>query len=168
MGHEDDVDNEQDVNMRGYPFEEYGFECRSLQSSLFDLLLSYKIERPVFRGFETDWEFSINAVNPSPVPLSQLNVKVEASKFEYLLAEKAFSLKRIGLMASTHRELEDIIQEKLSSNYIYNMCYDDEDETTKFDILLEVRTCDASAPFRTLVALKYVPKERCLRLITLY
>jgi hypothetical protein len=55
-GHEDDRPNEEDVNMSSYPFEEHGYTCHSVQSQLEGTLLSYKIERPVFPGFESDTE----------------------------------------------------------------------------------------------------------------
>ncbi len=171
MGHEDDRDSGEDVNMNGYPYEDSGFICRSLPSYLFDLFLSYKIERPVFRGFETDTEFSLNAINPDPMPLFDFGIRVDAAKSDYLLTSKTGSLKRTGLIESVHGELEARIREKISSNYIYNLCHDDQHGTTKFDILLELQPSDASSassPIRTMVALEYIPAERCLRLITLH
>ena len=50
QGHEPDRDVDDDVNMSGYPFEENGYVCRSISSDLMGVLLSYKIERPVYRG----------------------------------------------------------------------------------------------------------------------
>jgi hypothetical protein len=171
MGHEDDVDNNENINMSAYPYEENGFICKSLQSSLFELFLSYKIERPVFPGFETDTEFSLNAVNPTIMPLSNLSIRVDTEKFEYLLKNKTGSLKRAGLIESTPKKLETLIQEKISSNYLYNLSHDKQHGTTKFDILLELQIKDDSSVISTIkimVALEYIPDEKCLRLITLY
>lgn len=170
-GHEDDVDNNENRNMSGYPYEENRFICKSLQSSLFDLFLSYKIERPVFPGFETDTEFSLNAVNPTLMPLANFSIRVDAEKFEYLLKNKTGSLKRAGLIESTPKNLETLIQEKISSNYLYNLSHDKQHGTTKFDILLELQIKDSSSETSTIkimVALEYIPDEKCLRLITLY
>jgi hypothetical protein len=168
MGHEDDRDNEEDVNMVGYPFEEFGFSCRSLQSMLYGVLLSYKIERPVVEGFETDTEFSINAVSPLPMPLSEFEILIEEDKFGYLAREKAHSLRKIGLLDGDLSRLKEMIATKISSNYIYNMCYDEEHNTTKFDIILEFNAADAPSRFRVMVAMEYVPEAKRLRLITLY
>lgn len=171
MGHEDDRDNEEDVNISGYPYEKSGFTCRSLQSSLFDLFLSYKIERSTFRGFETDTEFSLNAISTDPMPLSGLAIQVEPEKFQYLLNRKIGTLKRVGLAKNAPADLATLIREKIDSNYIYNLRHDDLHGTTKFDILLEVLPSDVSSessPVRTMVALEYIPAKKSLRLITLH
>src|SRR5437764_1107441 len=54
MGHEDDRDDTEDVNMSGYAWEENGYVCRSIQGLLFGIFLSYKIERAVFGNFQAD------------------------------------------------------------------------------------------------------------------
>ena len=170
-GHEDDRDNNENINVSAYPYEENGYICKSLQSSLFDLFLSYKIERPVFPGFEADTEFSLNAVNSTPVPLSNFRIRVDTEKFEYLLKNKSGSLKRAGLIESSPKNLETLIQEKISSNYLYNLSHNKQHGTTKFDILLELQVEDVSSDISTIkimVALEYIPDEKCLRLITLY
>ncbi len=170
MGHEDGLDSEQNINISGYPYEENGFSCRSIPETLFRLFLSYKIERPVFPGFESDTEFSLNAINPTILPLSKLNIRVDVEKFEYLLKQKAGSLKRSGLIQSTSDNLKALIQEKISSNYIYNLIHN-EHGITKFDILLDIQPMDSSdgfMPIRIMVALEYIPMDQSLRLITLY
>lgn len=63
-----DRDNTEDVNTCGYPFEENGFVCRSINGDIMGVLLSYKIERPVFPGFESDTHFALNAVSTTPLP----------------------------------------------------------------------------------------------------
>lgn len=92
QGHEDDRPNEEDVNMSSYPFEEHGYTCHSVQSQLEGTLLSYKIERPVFPGFESDTEFSLNAISPNPQPLDGFAIEVEEAKLEYVKTAKAGSL----------------------------------------------------------------------------
>jgi hypothetical protein len=97
---------------------------------------------------------------------------VDIEKFKYLLTEKTGSLKRAGLIAETPDKLKTLIREKISSNYIYNLSYDKEHDTTKFDILLETPPIDNSSsentPFRIMVAFEYMPTDQTLRLITLY
>lgn len=168
MGHEDDRDNKEDINMGGYPWENSGYICRSLQGMYFGVLLSYKIERPVFEGFEVDSGFSINAVHPNPLAISDFEVRIDENKFGYLAVEKAGTLKRMGLFSGDLTDLKKLIAAKISSNYIYNMTRNDQHNTTKFDIVLEVHPADASSPLRVLVALEYMPGDNCLRLITLH
>ena len=165
-------DGKEDINISGYPYEENGFVCKCTAETQFMLFLSYKIERPVYPGFETDTEFSLNAINPTFLPLSKLDIRVDIEKFKYLLTEKTGSLKRAGLIADTPENLKALIREKISSNYIYNLSYDKEHDTTKFDILLETPPVDNSSsentPIRIMVALEYMPTDQTLRLITLY
>jgi hypothetical protein len=79
------------------PFEEYGYDCISLRSDLEGVLLSYKIESPVFDGFEADREMSINAVNASPSTLDGFDVQVEDAKLAYIKGAKAGSMHHAGL-----------------------------------------------------------------------
>jgi hypothetical protein len=167
MGHEDDRDNNEDVNLASYPFEDNGFTVRSLQSMYYSLFLEYKIQRPVFDKYESDSEFSINAIHPRPTPLNQMKTRIDPAKHGYLTTKKGDSLKRIGLIDKGADDLKAMIANRIHSNYIYNMTYDKQHGTSKFDILLEVSP-SASERFRVMVALEYLPDNCELRLITLY
>ncbi|SFS99079.1 hypothetical protein SAMN04488040_2638 [Sulfitobacter marinus] len=123
QGHEDDRDETENVNMSGYPFEENGYECISIRSDLEGVFLSYKIESPVFDGFEVDTEMSINSVNSSVERLDDLDVHVEDAKLEYIKTAKAGSLHHAGLSDVSKEEFREIIRGKLRSNHIYNMSY---------------------------------------------
>lgn len=108
-GHEDDRPDVEDVNLPGLPFEEFGYILRSLPGYLQDVLLSYKIERPVIEGFEVDTEFSINAVNPNPIPIETFTIEIDERKFKYLASEKAESLRKIGLLGGDLTSLTAMI-----------------------------------------------------------
>ncbi len=167
QGHEDDRDDTENVNMSGMPFEENGYECISLGSALEGVLLSYKIESPVFNGFETDREMSINAVNASPSTLDDFDIQVEDAKLAYLKNKKAGSMHRAGLGDVSKEELQRIIKGKLRENYIYNMSYLEEHNVTKFNILIEI-VRKGGEPFRLMAALDYRPDDKVLKLITFY
>jgi len=160
--HEDDLEPDANQNTIGYPFEEFGYTVRSLPSMLFGVLLSYKIERPVFPGFESDTEFCLNAVSNVPSRLESFEVSVEPSKLEYLQVNKSGSLKRAGLSDLRPEELEEIVRAKLQANYVYNLCQNDEHGIVTFNILIEHGGC------RLTVALEYIPADRRVRLITMY
>jgi hypothetical protein len=167
MGHADDCDNDEDENVVGYPFEKNGFAVRSLQSMYYSLFLEYKIQRPVFDRYESDSEFSINAIHPHPMALDGMTIRLDPEKHGYLTTQKAESLKRIGLLDRGANDLKAMIADRIHSNYIYNMAYDKQHGTSKFDILLEVGP-SLSERFRVMVALEYLPDDRELRVITLY
>lgn len=167
QGHEDDRDDADNINMSGYPFEENGYECVSIRSDLEGVLLSYKIESPVFDGFESDTEFSINSVNSRIGRIDEFEVKIEDAKLEYLKTVKSGSLEHAGLSGVSTEELQNIIKEKIRSNYIYNMSYVSDHSVTKFNIIIEISGKDGE-PFRLMAALEYKPDDKILRLITFY
>lgn len=168
QGHEDDRPNEEDVNMTAYPFEEHGYICRSVQSQLEGTLLSYKIERPVFPGFETDTEFSLNAISPNPQPLDGFTIEVEKAKLKYLKTKKAGSVAQAGLEQTSTRALSKLIRSKMSENYIYNMSFDAQHNVAKFNVIIELPRHAADGHIRLLASMEYKPEKKQLRLITLY
>ncbi|MGY5780292.1 hypothetical protein [Rhizobium sp. LEGMi135b] len=167
QGHEDDRPNTEDVNMCGYPFAEYGYTCRSIQAYLHGIMLSYKIERPVYPGFEVDTEFALNAISPTPQPLEEFSIEVEEAKLGYLKSAKSGSLARAGLEKVTGAELAALIRSKISASYIYNMSYDDAHNVSKFNVIIELPR-EGGATTRLLAAMEYKPDSQSLRLITLY
>jgi hypothetical protein len=123
QGHEPDRPEADDVNMCGYPFEDFGFVCRSVSSDLEGVLLTYKIERPVFPGFEVDTEFALNAISLLPLPLDDFKIEVEEAKLAYVKSIKEGSVERAGLDAVTTAELAELIKAKISASYIYNLIF---------------------------------------------
>lgn len=168
QGHEPDCDDAEDINICGYPFEENGFECRSISEDLMGVMLSYKIERPTFPGFESDTLFSLNAVSLLPLPLDDFEIQVDDAKLEYLRKVKTGSMSRSGLTAVNSNQLAAIIRSKVTDSYIYNMSFNSEHNIVKFNIILEINANQKSGPTRLLAALDYRPEDKILRLITLY
>jgi hypothetical protein len=168
MGHEDDRPNEENVNMAGYPFEEYGLKVYSLQSIYFGVLLSYKIERPVFKGFETDTEMSLNAISYQIHPINEFKIEIEDAKHGYLKSEKCGKLEKAGIEALDKAELCELIRAKVSDSYIYNLSYIPEHNVAKFNVMLEVPRPDGGYPTRVMAALEYKPLDKVLRVITMH
>lgn len=168
QGHEPDRDSTEDVNTCGYPFEENGFVCRSINADVMGVVLSYKIERPVFPGFESDTHFALNAVSTTPLPLNDFDIHVEEAKLEYLKREKAGSMSRAGLASVDSAQLAARIREKVQDSYIYNLSFSAEHDVIKFNVILELPKGKTSERTRLLAALEYQPDRKLLRLITLY
>lgn len=168
QGHEPDREDSEDVNMCGYPFEEAGFTCRSVNGDIAGVLLSYKIERAVFPGFEIDTEFALNAISLLPMPLEEFEVEVAEAKLEYIKSAKEGSVERAGLESISAIELAKLIKDKISRSYIYNLVFLAEHNVAKFNIILELPSPGDREPTRLLAALEYKPEEKILRLLTLY
>ena len=159
QGHEPDRDESEDVNMSGYPFEESGFTCRSISSDLEGILLTYKIERPAFPGFEVDTEFALNAISLQPMPLNDFSVEVEEAKLAYVKANKSGSVERAGLEAISAAELAALIKAKISGNYIYSLEFKEEYNVAQFNVILELPSALSSKPTRLLAGLEYPSGE---------
>ena len=168
MGHEDDRPNDENANLIGYPFEDFGYRVVSLQSSYFDLFLGYKIERPVFRGFEVDTEMSLNAVSTTVLPIDGFTVELEEAKLDYLKSEKLGKLEKAGIADFDGEELAKLVRAKVTASYIYNLAYLPEHDIIKFNVMLEIPRTDGGYPTRVLAALEYQPTQKNLRVITLY
>lgn len=165
--HEDDRPIHENENLIGFPFEETGYQLRSLPSWMTGVLLAYKIERPPMRNEVVDAEMSLNSVTPHTQPLDVLDIVVDERKFEYLSKEKTESLRRLGLLGGRPEALQALISERITQNYIYSMAYSDDYDVTQFNTMLEVLDIDGR-PFRVLAGLKYQPDEKQLSLITLF
>ena len=167
LGHEDDRSNNENVNLSALPFEDAGYRVLSLQESLAGLFLSFKIERPVFPGFEVDSEISLNAISEDVLSLEDCNVYIEPAKHGYLLTEKAGKLQKAKLADFSREDLQAVIQRKLGANYIYNMEFLEEYDVMKFSLMIEIEREDGY-PTRLAAAFEYLPMDRKVRLITLH
>ncbi len=168
QGSEDDTPITEDQNKSGYPFEDFKFECKTINSDLYDLFLSYKIERPATLNFieNEDISFSLNSISLNPLPLDDFVIDVKEAKVEYLKNNKGDSLQRSGLKDITADQLSEHIKSKVNQNYIYNMDYRQEHNVALFNIILEF--ISEGKPSRLTASLEYIPNSKTLRLITLF
>lgn len=119
--HEPGADDNENVNMSGYPFKEHGFNCKSINSDYYGLFLSYKIERP-FQDNE-DVSFSINSLGDHFASIDGLDLIIPSEKFNYLKDNKEGVMKKLGILDISPEGLQRLILSKLKYNYIYNMQY---------------------------------------------
>ena len=134
----------------------------------FDIFLGYKIERPVFEGFEADTEFSLNAISNQILSIQGFDIEIEDAKFEYLKSAKNGKLEKAGLEAFSKNELSKLIRSKVSDSYIYNLSHLPDHNVSKFNVMLEIPRSDGGYPTRIVAALEYKPLERLLRVITMH
>ena len=151
-------------NPTWYPFEEYGFKCKSVSSEHYGLFLSYKIERPANLSGE-DVRFSLNAISTTVFNLSDFQLIIDESKFKYLFKSKNHSLNRAGLSDMSVSDLENEIRLKINSNYIFNLRLSP--NTIQFNIMIEAMRSDSGKKTKLLVALEYAAEKKILRLITI-
>ena len=72
--HPSDYMDDENVNMRGFPFEENGYTFYSINEDSFGSFLSYKIEKHV--SDKTDVSFSFNALFPKFNSIEKIDLKI--------------------------------------------------------------------------------------------
>ena len=160
-----DDDDDVDRNVLGWPWEEHGHSVYSVADPYFSLFLSYKIERMVHRGFESDTLHSLSAISAAPESLRNFRVTVAEKKAEYLRKEKAGSLASAGINI-TVSGLEALILDRINGCYIYNLRVTH--GASLFDLMLEVQNPKHSTPSRIIAAMEYISSTHELRLVTLF
>lgn len=170
MQHEDDCDPEENYNTLGLPFEENGFIVKSVPNYLYEVFLTYKIERIVSGEDLEDIKFSINSINSDVKGLNNLKINVEGKKLQHLKNKKTNNLKRIELLETTSTNLERVIKAKIKNNYVFNLNYSDEYDICKFNIMLEFSNIHNNELkyYKVVVSFEYNAEKDELRLITMF
>ncbi|WGG52109.1 hypothetical protein [Rugamonas sp. DEMB1] len=174
LGHEDDRPNNDNVNLHLHDYAALGLKIRSVQDMYFGAFLSYKPEHMLLGESDDDLEIALRAMSKEVVSLSDCNVLIEESKFQYLTSEKLGKLELAGVAGITKNELEEAIRSKLRSNYLYSLDWRDFPATEEsasyhgsfFNILLEFSR-RVGDPERVTVGLEYIPAIRLVRVITM-
>jgi hypothetical protein len=167
MAHEDDRSNEENINITFYNLEQSGYKVSSLQGYYFSIFLSYKIERPAFYIDTSDVEIALNSITSNVRPLEELDVILDEAKHGYLISEKLGKMKKAGLAEANRNQIEQLIKQKVSNSYIYNLVYLKDHDVMKFNIMLELER-EGGYPTRMTAALEYMPNRNALRVITLH
>jgi hypothetical protein len=163
---EDDIIDDVDHNVPGWPLGEYGYTNSTIRPLYFHHFLGYKIERAVYPGFESDTRFALVAISAAPREIADFRVLVESAKGEYLRREKAGDLARAGIEHLSDTELQALIADKIFRNYLYKLEY--KYGKSFFNIMLEVKNPNHATPTKLLASLEYQPNENTLRLVTLF
>jgi len=167
-GHEDDVVNDVNSNLPGWPVEELGYRCVSLQAMYYDLLLSYKIERHVVRG-ETDTAHALSAISTSPKDIGTFRVEIDERKLAYIANHGGGGFQAAALDTMDRSAVEEMVRERIDRNYIYELELKKHDRgtTSKFNIMLEFPRATGAA-VRIQATMEYSSGDDVLRVLTLF
>ncbi len=157
--------NNENFNEQGYAYKENGFEIISLNEMWYYLFLSYKI--PNCTVDKEDLKFNYNVLTNIVPEYKQLKIIVDENKLKYLKREKAGDMKILDLLNITKEDLEKMILINLYNNYIYNLEINSFGDL-KFNILIELYIESQKAIKNVLIALKYIPEKKEIRLITMF
>lgn len=162
--HPYDSDPNTNENGPGWPLEDHGYTCWSIDDMSYDLFLQYKIENSIAPLAFSDGHFSMAAAtgvwtDPRAVPIF-----VEEAKMDYLTREKPGSLSRAGLSGMAPDTVAERIRQRLAQNYIFNLRWNSQLNYSNFATIIEF--VHQGQQIRLRAALKY--ENNALGLVTLY
>lgn len=160
--HEDGLGPLHNEGYLPWNFKKFGLSVKSVESSLYQMFLSYKIERPELDD-EEDVAMSLNALTPNPVHIDDCALELDERKLGYLRQAHGSALTHAGLAELTADELAKRIKAQFRGGYIYSMGRSRADDTLKFNVVVEDH-----GQSRVQCGLKYFPAERRVSVITLF
>lgn len=160
--HEDGLGPNHNEGYLPWNFKKFGLSVKSVESSLYQMFLSYKIERLELDD-EEDVAMSLNALTPDPVHIDDCALDIDERKLGYLRLVHGSALKHAGVYELSASELAERIKAQFRGGYIYSMGRSREDDTLKFNVIVEDR-----GRSRVQCGLKYFPVERRVSVITLF
>lgn len=163
MDHPDDVDNQENENKLGFYFEKFNYKARSLQSTYYNLFLSYKIEQVTG---ESDHSYSVCALTPNVLELKHMFIKVSNEKLQYLKMNKEGIMKRLEFLDISSKELENKIKDRIKSSYFFNLRFCDSDDACLLSVFLEFN--NDRGRYKVVIGLKYIFSEKQLFLTTMF
>lgn len=167
LSHPEDYKDEENVNFKGYSYEENGFEFVSINEESFSHFLSYKIETELID--ENDIGFSFNTLFPKFDSYEKVLLKIQNNKWDKYLTDKdngkGFILKKLGFKKEEKDHFIKEIYKKICNNYLYNLRRNEYGDLL-FNVCVELQT-EASNIRRTTIAIKYIPENGEMYIITI-
>lgn len=164
--HPSDIDDNTNINQKGYHFEENGFRLKSINEDYYGTFLSYKIE--TILPDPEDVSFSFNALFPRFDSMEKLTLDIPEGKWGYFNDEekgKGKILHTIGFDYQKKREFSKMVFKKICGNYIYNINKNEYGDLM-FDVCIELATVNGNIR-RTTIGLKYHPDTDNISLVTI-
>lgn len=164
--HPSDYADDEDINMRGFPFESNGFKLSSINDDSYGAFLSYKIESEM--PDREDVSFSFNALFPKFDSFEKIDLQISNDKWNKYLTEKETGKGQIIELLgydSTHKEkfMNDVFKH-ICANYIYNL-RENEYGDLMFNVCVELPTINGRLR-KTTIALKYHPDTGSIDIVT--
>lgn len=167
MPHASDCSDEENINMRRFPFESNGFRLSSINEESYGAFLSYKIESQV-PDIE-DVSFSFNALFPRFDSFQKIKLNISDEKWRKYLTDpergKGRIIESLGYTSDDKEGFTKEIFRQICANYIYNL-RENEYGDLMFNVCIELPTVHDNLR-KTTVALKYHPESGAAEVLTL-
>lgn len=168
LPHSSDYDDNENINEKGYHFEDNGFKIVSINDDYYGVFLSYKIESII--SDSEDVGFSFNSLFPKFDRIETLKLEISDGKWGFISGtktekEKGGILKSIGCDCLSKEEFSNLVFQKICRNYLYNIRRNEHGDLM-FNICIELTTVNENLR-KTTIALKYHPDNRSLSIVTI-
>lgn len=167
MSHPSDCLDEDNINMRGFPFEENGFKLVSINDDSYGAFLSYKIESEI--PDKEDIGFSFNALFPKFNSFEKIELQISDDKwYKYLIDKekgKGIIVESLGYSSVDKKCFRKEIFKNICANYIYDL-KKNEHNALMFNVCVELPTINGHIR-KTKIVLKYHPNNGTLEVVTI-
>jgi hypothetical protein len=137
MGHEENIEDNSNVNILGYSFEDNKYNIVSIRGDYFGVFLTYKIGSDMIinqKVLNSDIEIISNTITGCSNNITKLNINLSDDKIKYLSESKKI-FDRISIKQT---ELNKIIKDKIKKSLIYNISFEAEQyNIIKFNIFID-------------------------------
>lgn len=166
VSHPSDYADEENVNMRGFPFESNGFKLSSINDDSYGAFLSYKIESEL--PDKDDVSFALNALFPKFDPFEKIDLCISDDKWNKYLTEtetgKGRIIELLGYNSTDKERFVNEVFKHICANYIYNL-RENKYGDLMFNTCVELPTVNGHLR-RTTIALKYHPDTGTIDVVT--
>ncbi|KTE90016.1 hypothetical protein AT727_08800 [Desulfitobacterium hafniense] len=165
MSHEDDREDSENINLIGYPFENYGFKIISLKQYYYISFLEYKIESRAVD--KSDLLFCLNTISNNAIEYEEFDIIVQPEKYKYVKAKNVAAMQKTGIKDMEVDKFTSMLKEKLHESYIYNLEINDYN-IAKFNTNIEMDSIDSDEKVKLLASFDYNTEKQQLRLLNLF
>lgn len=166
MSHPSDHSDDENINVRGLPFEANGFKIISINEDSYGAFLSYKLESQI--PDKEDVGFSLNALFPKFDSFEKIELHISDDKWNKYLTNsekgKGRIMETLGYSSIDKECFSKEVFKYICANYIYNLKKNEYGDLM-FNVCVELPTVNGHIR-KTTIALKYHPENGIIEVIT--
>lgn len=119
-------DDDGNANLRGYRFDEFGYEIVGVNEDLYATMLDFRIDMGVPQWGATDSAIALGALSGVMRDIASMALTIDERRFDYLTSEEpgyghGASIKRAGLAGFDRFALAEAIKEELAKSLLFNL-----------------------------------------------
>ena len=168
MPHPSYCADEENVNVRGFPFESNGFQLFSINDDSYGAFLSYKIESEL--PDKEDVGFAFNALFPRFDSFEKIDLRITDAKWDKYLMDrekgKRGIMEALGYSEMDKERFTKDVFKHVCANYIYYLRKNEQDGALLLNTCVELPTIHGHLR-KTTVALKYHPDMGTVEVVTI-